>query len=376
MERDDFKQYLSHWSIAPNPSNQNFHNKFIRALSTKYDIDVISVRPFSASFVDLKYLPSSKKQEGNITWNYIHINPKKLTKIIRCKKEINNLINKLYTDETIIFTDTINTSLIYYLNHVRKRKNLRIIGVATDSPSNISNTKRSYTTYLLNNTNNFSGYIALTKELDELYNPYNKPSKIIEGIVEKAPNGLKKPTNDKYFFFGGALLERYGIYNLIDAFNELNTKYKDIKLYIAGHHADKKKLEMICLKNQNICFLGMLPYDSILAYEKYAIANINPRPFSEDLDRFSIPSKTLEYMVSNRPTISVKNSKLQKYFEKEIVWAKSANKEDLLEAMEKVLTATKDIATDITSSANIKVNELFGFEAVSSKVKELIDKLD
>ena len=376
MEKEDFKNYLTHWSVAPNPSNQNFHNKFIRALAINYKVDVISIRPFSSSLVDLPSLPYEKKEEGNITWHYLPISGKKIFRIFKCKKDVKLLIKQLYTNESIIFTDTINTSLIFYLNRARKNNNYHIVGLATDSPSNISNTRRSYTTFLLNNTNNFSAYIALTKELDELYNPYCRLSTIIEGIVEKAPKDIKKPTNDQYFFFGGALLERYGIYQLIDAFNDINVNYPDVKLYIAGHHADKKKLEFITIKNQNIKFLGILPYESVLAYEKYALANINPRPFSEDLDRFSIPSKTLEYMASSRPTISVKNSKLAKYFEKEIVWAKSSNKEDLYEAMEKVLTASKDINKEITSSASEKVNELFGFKAVSDKVKELIDQLD
>ena len=36
----------------------------------------------------------------------------------------------------------------------------------------------------------------------------------------------------------------------------------------------------------------------------------------------------------------------------------------------------EDINKEITSSASEKVNELFGFKAVSDKVKELIDQLD
>ena len=376
MDKDDFKEYLTHWSYPPNPSNQNFHNKLIRAISDEYKIDVISVRPFSRSLTDCKNLKSSVKIDNNITWHYVHISRSKITKIIKCKNEIIKLIHKLYTNESVIITDTINTALIYYLKRARKNKDYKIIGVATDSPSNISNTKRSYTTFLLNNTNDFNGYIALTKELDELYNPTHKPSKILEGVIEIPQIERKKPTNDNYFFFGGALLERYGIYELIHAFNELSQEYKDIKLYIAGHHADKKRLDLECIKNPSIHFLGMLNYEDVLMYEKYSIANINPRPFSEDLDRFSIPSKTLEYMVSKRPTISVKNSKLQKHFEKEIVWAKSSSYLDLKEAMEKVLTASKDIQKDITINAFNKVNELYGFKATKDKVKELIDELD
>lgn len=376
MDMGDFKQYLNHWSVAPNPSNQNFHNKMIRALSQLYKVDVISVRPFSRSLVDLKKLDESIKEDGNITWHYIPISRSRLSKYIQCKNEITKLIKKLYTDESIIFTDTINTAIVFYLNKARKHNNYNVIGVVTDSPSNISNTKRSYTTFLLDKTRNLSGYIALTKELDELFNPYGKPSKIIEGIVEKQPLREKYNAKEDYFFFGGALLKRYGIYELVNAFNELNKDYKDIKLYIAGHHADTNKLNEITNNNPNIKYLGILGYDDVLKFESGAISNVNPRPFSEDLDRFSIPSKTLEYMVSGNPTISVKNTKLQKYFDKEIVWAKSSYQNDLKEAMEKVLTATKEIRYEIASEAKKKVLELYGFKPVANKIKELIDQLD
>ena len=252
MNKNDFKEYLDHWTSPPNPSNQNFHNKMIRALSLGYNVDVISLRPFSNSLVDLKKLEKSELVEDNITWHYLPIHGNKIIRYINCKQNVNKLIKKLYTDESIIFTDTINTSVVRYLSYARKKNNYDIIGLVTDSPSNISNTRRSYTAYLLEANNNYKGYISLTKELDELFNIYGKPSKIIEGIVEKPANISKISTNNPYFFFGGALMERYGIYELIKAFNELCNNYKDIDLYICGHHADNKKLQDIIDKNKDI----------------------------------------------------------------------------------------------------------------------------
>ena len=73
------------------------------------------------------------------------------------------------------------------------------------------------------------------------------------------------------FFFGGALMERYGIYELIKAFNELCNNYKDIDLYICGHHADNKKLQDIIDKNNRIKYLGILGYDDVLKFEQNSI---------------------------------------------------------------------------------------------------------
>ena len=81
-------------------------------------------------------------------------------------------------------------------------------------------------------------------------------------------------------------------------------------------------------------------------------------------------------MVSGRPTISVKNSILEEIFKDEIVWAKSSYYKDLKDAMEKVLTSTKQVNDDIGSKAKKKVLQLYSFKSVSKKIKELIDELD
>lgn len=376
MNKNDFKEYLDHWSFPPNPSNQNFHNKMIRALSLKYDVDVISLRPFSTSLTDLKKLTKSELKEDNITWHYLPISGNKIVRYFSCRRNVKNSIKKLYTNESIIFTDTINNSLVRFLSNARKKQKYDIIGLVTDSPMNISNTSESYSSSILKNTNNYNGYISLTKELDDLFNPYGKPSRIIEGIIEKPALSTKIPTETPYFFFGGALMEKYGIYELIKAFNELCVDYRDINLYICGHHADNERIQKIIEENNRIKYFGILGYDDVLKFEQSAIANINPRPFSKDLDMFSIPSKTIEYMVSGRPTISVKNSKLEKIFLDDIIWAKSSSYYDLKEAMETALSYSKTQSNEIGTKARKKVLSLYDFKNVANKIKELIDELD
>ena len=43
MNEEDYVDYMEHWKIKPNPSNQNFHNKFIRSLAIDNFVDVISI---------------------------------------------------------------------------------------------------------------------------------------------------------------------------------------------------------------------------------------------------------------------------------------------------------------------------------------------
>ncbi len=372
MDENDFKEYVTHWKSAPNPSNQNFHNKLIRSLSINNEVDVISIRPFSRTLCDQKKFEKAVTCSKNITWHYLAISRNIFKKLINCRSQMKALFNKLIRKETIIFTDTINPSLILFLKHAHKKSDNKIIGVVTDSPSNISNTNKSYSTYLLNNASNFDGYIALTEELNDLYNKHQKPHIVIEGIVEEKTFENKINLNCPYFFFAGALLKRYGIYNLIDAFKEVNKIYQDYYLFIAGHHGDENELLAAIGDNTNIRYLKTLPVKDVLYYEKNAVANINPRPFSEDLDRFSIPSKTIEYLVSGVPTISSKNTKLAKYFSQEIIWAKSCEPDDLKEAMIKVITMPKEIKDDITKKGHDKVIKLFGLNTINELINSFL----
>ncbi|NLB49704.1 MAG: glycosyltransferase [Erysipelotrichia bacterium] len=374
MDSSDFNEYLVHWSSPPNPSNQNFHNKLIRSLAINNKVDVISVRPFSRSLCNIKHLKKSDREDGNISWHYIPIQRNLFQKIILGQTHVNDLMKKLATPDSIIFVDTINPSIVHFAKHALKNRNLKIVGICTDSPSNISGTSRSYTTYLLSHTNNYSGYIALTSGLNELFNPNNFPSLITEGIVFE--NAIEKKTElGKYFFFGGALLPRYGVYDLIKGFQLFKKSKKGYKLFIAGHHGNKRMIEEAIGEDENIVFLNGITIEESLAYQKGAIANINPRPFSEDLDRYSVPSKTLEYLTSGNPTLSVKNSKLQKSLGDHIIWIKSSSAKNIDAALKHVVSLTKAERSSLGQKAEKKVLELYSLQATNEKVNDLLKRL-
>lgn len=370
MDESDFKEYIGHWSVSLNPSNQNFHNKLIRSLAISNNIDVISIRPFSSKFCDYPYLEKGVRKQGNITWHYVGIHHNKILNLHVVQSQIKKIIKNVVNDGDFIFCDTINMGVVHFTKYCLKhiKKDVKFIGVVTDSPSNISGVGRSYTKYVLSNCRKYDGYLALTNELNELYNPKAKPNLIIEGLVEDRDVSAPFDTDVKYFFFGGALLPRYGIYELIKAFNEFHKDFEDYYLIIAGHHANKDQLMKAINGNTNIRFLNMIPVSEVLMYESSAVANINPRPFSEDLDRYSIPSKTIEYLVSGRPTISVKNSKLAKYFLEEIVWAKSSSSEDLKEAMVKVATADEEVKENYGKLGKEKALNYFSLKAINNRV--------
>ena len=366
----DYRAFINLWKIPLNSSNQNFHNKFIRTLAINNTVDVISIRPFSRSKTKVANLKSEDKVEGNISWHYLKRSGGRIWRMLTVDPQVKKVFRKLDTKDAIIITDTINPSVVKAVETINKKYHLPALGICTDSPSNISGTKRSYTLYLLSKTNNFSGYIALTKALNGMFNPSKRPSYVFEGLVEDRTFNKKEENVRPYFFFGGALMEKYGVYNLIEAFKKLDNP--NIDLYICGHHGDKARIKDAIKDHQNIKFLGLLPFNKVLEYEQNAIASINPRPYSEDLDRFSIPSKTLEYMSMARPVISVKNTILMKKFPDDVIWLESAKPEDILEGMNKVLSLNKLERDTMGAKLKNRVLELYSLESVAKDIQDFL----
>ena len=215
QEEKDFREFITYWKIPLNASNQNFHNKLIRSLSIKNKVEVISVRPFSLSKTTITGLRKETLEDGNITWHYIKRAGGKVYRTLTIAPQVKSILKKMDLKNTIFLTDSINTHVVRTATKMGQIFNVPVIGICTDSPSNISGTKRSYTLNILKQASKFSGCLALTEGLNDLFNPDDKPSYIFEGLVEdrKFPNTNEK--KNPYFFFGGALMEKYGVYQLI-----------------------------------------------------------------------------------------------------------------------------------------------------------------
>ena len=369
QDEKDFRSFINDWKISLNPSNQNFHNKLIRALSLNNEVHVISVRPFSRSNMKVSKLEKEVKTDGNITWHYIKRSGGKIYRTLITTSQMMNALKGIDLSDAIFITDTINRAVVKGVYKIKKKYNRPTLGICTDSPSNISGTKRSYTLYLLNHTKDFDGYLALTDGLNNLFNPNAKPSYIFEGIVEDKKLEIKE-AKKPYIFFGGALMEKYGVYNLISAFKEINNK--DLELWICGHHGDKNKIKEASKGFNNIKFLGLLPVNKVMEYEQGALCTVNPRPFSEDLDRFSIPSKTLEYMAMGRPVISVRNTILMNKFPKEIIWIPSSTTENIKNGIQKVLDMTEVERENFGEEAKNRVLALYSIESIGKNIQSFL----
>ena len=213
---------------------------------------------------------------------------------------------------------------------------------------------------------NLTGYIALTSGLNELYNEKSRASILLEGVVESKFKEIDTSKYGQYLFYNGSLEEKYGVYDLVKAFNALENK--DLKLVITGYHSfEEEKFKKAIESNENIIYLGMSNADEILALENGSIANINPRPYTEDFDRYLIPVNMLDYLNSNSIAVSVRNSKLQKYFPDDCIWVDSSDTEDLVNGINAALKLNGE-REKMIKKANADVVKAYSMPAINKRL--------
>lgn len=366
MDNDSFKEYLKGWKVSPNLSNQNFHNKLIHALALSHDIDVISVRSINKNYEHNK-LDAKIVREGNIFWKYPQVSRNRIEKYFKLFKRIKTITMQ---DSKYIFVDVLNLSLLKTAIKYRDKYNMKIVGVCTDSPNNISFISKRYKKHLINLGQTLDGYIALTKKIKELYNIKHKPSVVIDGVSDNVTKYEESKVQGNYIYFGGSLMKEYGILNLIEAFKKLDRP--DLKLVICGHHLEKERFYPAISGFNNILYLGPVSYKENLALEKNSVLAVNPRPINPKIDQYSIPSKTLEYLANGCLTVTVSNDLLKEHYEPCIIWAKTGEVDDLVEAMKKALSLNRTEREILSILGKNKVMQYTSLENINNQIDTIL----
>ena len=372
QEESLFKSSIDKWMVPPNLSNQNFHNKLVRCLAINNDVEVISIRPINKNYSDA-VLEEKVIKKGNLTWRHIEVKNSKIDKFLHVFARILNISSSLQKEEKeIVIADTLNLNLLNNAYKFAKKKNIRIIGICTDNPNNISFTKKSYNEKLLKLGRSLDGFISLTSKLNELFNQNKKQSIIIDGVNECAEQIATPNKDNKTIFFGGSLMKKYGLYDLINAFNMLESK--DIKLLVCGHH-EESDLKAKIDGNPLINYLGAIDLEKVKELEKESLFSINPRPHDDSIDEYSIPSKTLESLANGVLNITVDNKLLKENYKDAIIWAKSSSKEDLFEAMTYALNISEKEKDERRKLGLEIATKRTSFESINRQINELITKV-
>ncbi len=212
-----------------------------------------------------------------------------------------------------VICDVLAISICFGALLATKINRLKSVAVVTDIYAQMVGEKRSGFDAIIKSfagklqnwySTSFSHYVLLTESMNDLVNPYGKPSIVMEAIC----GGVKQ--NESYLqkdfpitiLYAGGIEKEYGIENLVKAFQTL--PFKDIRLVIYGSGGYVENLKNMCSLDSRIQYKGVVPNEVIVDAEHRATLLVNPRFSTEEFAKYSFPSKNMEYMVSGTPLLT------------------------------------------------------------------------
>jgi hypothetical protein len=161
-------------------------------------------------------------------------------------------------------------------------------------------------------------FVVLTDAIVDYLKISHKPWVRIEGLyeVQEQPELLSSEVdkNVKIVLYTGTLDYKYGISELLDAFRLIQST--DYRLWICGGGAAAALVQERALADSRIKYFGILSRQKVLQRQIEATLLVNPRNTNGEYNKYSFPSKTMEYLGSGTPALMYKLAGIpREYFE-------------------------------------------------------------
>ena len=125
MKEQDFSLYQEEAKIKPNPSNQNFYYKLIKALSLNNNVSVVSHRPLVKGMFKKSSLEGETAIDGKIKFYYTPNKCNKAFKLFSEKQAIiktaKQAIDDFMSQDFIVISDTLRMNLLKAAKKISKQ---------------------------------------------------------------------------------------------------------------------------------------------------------------------------------------------------------------------------------------------------------------
>ena len=293
--------------LDPSVARQNYDEALLKNLLSgeilpQEDVEIVSYLPYNSQLGEVPLEEEYLGKKLSYVWTK-RSNPFTILKAMkRVKKLVNAWIKRTEGEERIILTYAANPILLAPV--ISKRKKVKFVTVCSEVPQYRNMTegnkivnglkKKIFTHY----NEKMSGYIYMSKFMDEVCNAHQAPWIVVEGMTSIPPLGEKFSKTEERIFYAGGLHKENGIDLLLDAVVQLNEKGRKLVLQLCGKGNEEERVAEYADKYEYIQFFGSLPNQEVRALEKSATVLINPRKPDHMLTKYSFPSKTFEYFSS------------------------------------------------------------------------------
>ena len=328
---------------------------------------------------------STDNSEKNINIGFCNV--KFFRKLHQPKRIYKQLVKWCQSDseEKCLFVYTISAQFMTAVARVKKKyPNLKICAIIADLPDmlNLSN-KMSLAKRVFNqksasvayaNLDCIDAFVLLTKQMAD-YLHISKPYVVMEGISTQTEQILsrREETGFKTILYSGTLHEKFGVLNLVRAFE--NIPHSNYRLLICGVGDSEDKIKEAAAKDERITFLGQLKREEVLRLQKEASVLVNPRQNNEEFTKYSFPSKNLEYLSSGIPFVAYKLDGIPDEYDEYINYVKDNSIESLRDILINVCVDADGLARKRADRAVCFVKNEKNAQKQTLKIKKMIEKL-
>lgn len=151
-------------------------------------------------------------------------------------------------------------------------------------------------------------FVVLTDKMVDYLKLGNTPWVRVEGLYNEQGNknieSYHKDASLKIVLYTGTLEYPYGILELLEAFKLI--KSEDYRLWICGSGAGATMVINSVKADKRITYYGIVDKQKINELQSKATILVNPRNTVGEYNKYSFPSKTMEYLASGTPALLYK----------------------------------------------------------------------
>lgn len=217
-------------------------------------------------------------------------------------------------------------------------------------------------------------FVVLTDKMIEYLNIGHKPWLRIEGLYDVQSSGPPQGPNTKNDFktilYTGTLEYKYGIKELLNAFALI--KSDEYQLWICGGGVGADLVKEMVLSDNRIKYFGIVTKQRVTELQNEATILINPRSPVGEYNKYSFPSKTMEYFASGTPTLMYKIDGVPEEYFQYCYTIEGNTIEDISAAMFSTCELDKSILQDKGKSARAFILNNKSSEMQCKKVLDML----
>ena len=216
-------------------------------------------------------------------------------------------------------------------------------------------------------------YYGVSKKCTEWLKHFNIEAKgvfynsVNSEEIEEYSKFINKDTGKINITYTGRMIEEKGVLRLIDAFKNLNEKYDNLELSLAG---EGPVLEKIIQENKdikNIHILGKISHDEVMKLLGRTNIFVNPSHFSEGLPTTILEAGLMECAVVATPMGGTTDI----ISDDSLGYICGFETQEIQEKIEKLINKP-EIMKDMSIKIKQKVKEQFSWDITAKKIAETI----